>query len=176
MENRLFILLVGACLLTISPVIADTESADAATEESASATPADPRAERREAVSWLKDHMQMRKRILSALKKIKNERTAERGLQAITNICRPDNSGSQTALGEVGEAPGMPQTEAMKALLERNRNQIRRSDRAIQAELDRITELELETGELFSMVNEVIGQTSVPEEEEEDAFSDDSDT
>ncbi len=172
MKNRLFILLLGACILTVSPVTADTNSADAATEESASATPSNPRSERREAMNWLKDHMQMRKRILTALKKIKNERTAERGLRAITAICRPDNSGSQTALGEVGEAPGMPETEAMKALLERNRNQIRRSDRAIQDELDRITELGLENDELFSMVREVIGQTSVPEEEEESSSED----
>lgn len=173
MKNRLFVLLVSACMLAISPVTANTRSADATTEESASATPSNPRAERREAANWLKDHMQMRKRILTALKKIKNERTAERGLQAITAICRPDNAGSQTALGEVGEAPGMPETEAMQALLERNRTQIRRSDRAIQAELDRITELGLENDELFSMVREVIEQTSVQEEEEED--SEDSD-
>ncbi len=159
-------------MMTISPVMADTDSADASTEESASATPSNPRAERREAANWLKDHMQMRKRILMALKKIKNERTAERGLQAITAICRPDNAGSQTALGEVGEAPGMPETEAMQALLERNRTQIRRSDRAIQAELDRISELGLKNDELFAMVLEVVNQTSDSEDTEDSSGED----
>lgn len=160
--NKLYLLLLGFCLLIVQPVMAeesDTDDFGAPSEEKVS--PADAREEAKAAAAWLKEHMAMRKKVLSALKKVKNEKSAAKAAKALNKLTGKDNVGKKTALGEVGdslfERPfGRPDTAAMDALLKKNIKRIDKSTKDIEEEVDRIESLDLEDTEFLNVVSDLL--------------------
>ena len=156
--NKLYLLLLGFCLLIVQPVMAeesDTDDFGAPSEEKVS--PADAREEAKAAAAWLKEHMALRKKVLSALKKVKNEKSAAKAAKALNKLTGKDNVGKKTALGEVGDSLfERPDTEAMDALLKKNIKRIDKSTKDIEEEVDRIESLDLEDTEFLNVVSDLL--------------------
>lgn len=168
--NKFFIFLLGVCLLMVQPIMADEsdfdENAPAAEEK---VSPADARSEAREAAAWMKEHMALRKKVLSILKKIKNDKTAAKAAQSLEKLTGKDNVGKKTALGEVGDSRlEMPSTSAMSAVLKKNSKKLEKNLKEIENEVERIEELELEESDFLSIVDEVLSVTDVDADSDDD--------
>ena len=94
---------------------------------------------KKQAKDWVKQSIAKKKKALSALKKVKNQKTADaagKELQKLYGV-----SGKQTAMGSSGKAQ-KPENEQMTAEEEKNKKVIEKLDDQIEAELSRIGQLE----------------------------------
>ena len=103
---------------------------------------------RQEAETWVKDEMALRKKVIAQLRKIKDERSAEKAAKVINKLL-DNSSGEQTALGEVGEAT-RPTGEAIEAEDKKREPVVSKQKKQIAAELKRISALELDVPEWAS--------------------------
>lgn len=164
--NKFFIFLLGVCLLMVQPIMADESDSDEhAPVAREKVSPADARAEAREAADWMKEHLALRKNVLSTLKKIKNDKTAAKAAKSLEKLTGKDNVGKKTALGEVGDSLfEMPSTSAMSAVLKKNSKKLEKSRKEIENEVERIEELELADSDFLSIVEEVLSVTDVDDD------------
>lgn len=103
---------------------------------------------RQAAETWVKDEMALRKKVIAQLRKIKDERSAEKAAKVINKLL-DNSSGQQTALGEVGEAT-RPTGEAIEAEDKKREAVVSKQKKQIAAELKRISALELDVPEWVS--------------------------
>lgn len=103
---------------------------------------------RQAAEAWVKDEMALRKKVIAQLRKIKDERSAEKAAKAISKLLET-SSGEQTALGEVGEAT-RPTGDAIEAEDKKREPIVSKQKKQIAAELERISDLELDVPEWVS--------------------------
>ncbi len=129
------------------------------------ASAAPDRFERKEAATWVKEEMNRRKKTLALLKRVKDEKSAEKVGKALLEMY--DAGGEETALGETGPAP-KPTGEAMAAAEEKNAKALEKMQKAIAAERERIAELEIESSTLTKALNAMDAAA------ESDAFASDS--
>lgn len=100
---------------------------------------------RHEAETWVKDEINLRKKVIAQLRKIKDERSAEKACKVLCDMLE-SGSGEQTALGEVGVMT-RPTGEAMEAEDKKREALVAKQKKQIKAELKRIDALELATPE-----------------------------
>lgn len=100
---------------------------------------------RKAAESWVKDEIDTRKKVIAQLRKVKDERSAEKAAKVISKMLE-SSAGEQTALGEVGEMT-RPTGEAMEAEDKKRESVVSKQKKQISAELKRIEALELESPE-----------------------------
>ncbi len=100
---------------------------------------------RKAAESWVKDEIDTRKKVIAQLRKVKDERSAEKAAKALGKMLE-SSAGEQTALGEVGEMT-RPTGEAMEAEDKKREPLVSKQKKQISAELKRIEALELESPE-----------------------------
>ncbi len=103
---------------------------------------------RQAAETWVKDEMALRKKVIAQLRKIKDERSAEKAAKAIGTLL-DTSSGKQTALGEMGEAT-RPTGDAIEAEDKKREPIVSKQKKQIAAELKRISDLELDVPEWAS--------------------------
>ncbi len=103
------------------------------------------REERKEASIWVKEEMNRRKKTLALLKKVKDEKSANKAAKALMELYAV--SGQQTALGETGPAR-KPTGEAFSEAEAKNTRQLEKLDAAISAQRKRIAALELKSASL----------------------------
>ncbi len=96
---------------------------------------------RKEAEAWVKDEMEMRKKVIACLRKIKDERSAKKASKLLCKLLE-NNEGEQTAMGEVGVAV-RPTGTAMEAEDKKREAAVNKQKQQLQAELSRIESLEL---------------------------------
>ncbi len=128
------------------------------------------RFERKDAAVWVKEEMNRRKKTLALLKKIKDEKSADKAAKALLALYGV--SGKQTAMGESGPAQ-KPTGEAYEEAEAKNARQLEKLDAAIAAQRERIEELELESSRLseaFAAMDAVAPTFSGSSAREEDAF------
>lgn len=96
---------------------------------------------RQEAEMWVKDEISLRKKVISHLRKIKDERSAQKACVSICKLLKND-VGEQTAMGEVGVAQ-RPTGDAIEAEDKKREPIVSKQKKQIAAELKRIEALEL---------------------------------
>lgn len=100
---------------------------------------------RQTAETWVKDEIALRKKVIAQLRKIKDERSAEKAAKVINKLL-DTTTGAQTALGEVGEAT-RPTGEAIEAEDKKREPLVSKQKKQIATELKRISDLELDVPE-----------------------------
>lgn len=100
---------------------------------------------RKAAESWVKDEIDTRKKVIAQLRKVKDEKSAEKAAKVLSKMLE-SSTGEQTALGEVGEMT-RPTGEAMEAEDKKREPLVSKQKKQISAELKRIEDLELESPE-----------------------------
>lgn len=93
------------------------------------------------AEAWVKDEIDLRKKVISQLRKIKDERSAEKASKVLNKLLA-SNAGEQTAMGEVGEMT-RPVGDAMDAEDKKREPLVSKQKKQIESELKRIEVLEL---------------------------------
>lgn len=127
------------------------QDADEAPQMSA----AEIRAEKKEAALWYKDYADKKKSAGSALKRVKDERSADRAVKTIQELYGLSSQGVQTALGEVGEAK-RPESAAIDEILTRNGKKTEKLNAVIEKESARIEEAGLMTPELEQCIEKAL--------------------
>lgn len=117
------------------PAAADTREAKRQAKEEA-----------KEAKVWIKKQMALKKKTLSALKRVKDEKSAKKAAKTIQKLYGTDE-GEETAMGTVGPEKA-PSGEVMDKLMEKEGPKLEKLDEAIDAEVERISGLEIESPEL----------------------------
>lgn len=100
---------------------------------------------RQEAELWVKDEITLRKKVIAQLRKIKDERSAQKASASICKLLKND-VGAQTAMGEVGVAQ-RPTGDAIVAEDKKREPIVAKQKKQIAAELKRIEDLELSVPE-----------------------------
>ncbi len=111
------------------------------------------RYELKEAQLWVKDQLAVAKKATAALKKIKDEKSAEKSLKAFKKIL-PSTGGTQTALGTTG-APKAPEGAAIEQVREKSASKIEKAGEALDAQIERIRELEIGNSELDAVLDQL---------------------
>ncbi len=127
------------CAVAVMPLMAD-DTETAAPVEKVSA--ADKRAEKKDAALWYKDYMDKKKKAATALKKVKDEKSAAKAVKLMSELYGLSGKGKQTAMGEVGEAK-KPENPAIDELMTRNEKKIEKLNAAIEKEKARIDKADL---------------------------------
>lgn len=135
--------LVLMVLLAVAPCFGQDEE-----ELSPSERRQEQKMARQTAEAWVKDEMALRKKVIAQLRKIKDERSAEKAAKVINKLLET-SSGEQTALGEVGEAT-RPTGAAIEAEDKKREPLVSKQKKQIAAELQRISDLELDVPEWAS--------------------------
>ncbi len=110
------------------------------------------RYERQEAATWVKEEMNRLKKTQTLLKRVKDEKSAEKVGKALLDMYEVRRE--QTAMGEVGPAQ-KPTGEAMDSAQDRSAARFEKMEKAIVVQLERIKALELESATLASAIAEV---------------------
>lgn len=116
---------------------------------------AEKRAEKKDAVLWYKDYADKKKIAGSALKRVKDDRSADRAVKTIQELYGLTSRGAQTALGEVGVAK-RPESAAIDEILTRNGKKIEKLNAVIEKESARIEEAGLMTPELEECIEKAL--------------------
>lgn len=116
---------------------------------------AEKRAEKKEAALWYKDYADKKKSAGSALKRVKDERSADRAVKTIQVLYGLSSQGVQTALGEVGVAK-RPESSAIDEILTRNGKKTEKLNAVIEKESARIEEAGLMTPELEECIEKAL--------------------
>lgn len=127
------------CAVAVMPLMADDTEAAAPVEK---VSAADKRAEKKDAALWYKDYMDKKKKAATALKKVKDEKSAAKAVKLMSELYGLSGKGKQTALGEVGESK-KPENPAIDELMTRNEKKIEKLNAAIEKEKARIDKADL---------------------------------
>ncbi len=100
------------------------------------------RFEKKEAAAWVKEEMGRLKKTLAILKRVKDEKSADKAGKALLALYEVERE--QTAMGEVGPAR-KPEGEAMMEAEEKNAKALEKMQKAIDSQCLRIAALELES-------------------------------
>ncbi len=103
------------------------------------------RYEKQGATLWVKEEMTRLKKTLALLKRVHDEKSANKTAKALLTIY--GGAGENTAMGEVG-APQLPKGEAVAAAVARNAPRLAALEQAIAEQRERIEALELESADL----------------------------
>lgn len=108
---------------------------------------------RKEAEAWVKEEMTTRKKVIACLRKIKDERSANKETKTLLTLLE-NEVGTKTALGEVGEVK-RPTGEAMEEEDKKRGQAVVKQKKQIKAELKRINQLfgDDAPGELINVLN-----------------------
>lgn len=140
--------LLTVCLFLGSPVVMADDEGD----EPKSA--AEARMEKKDAADWYKKKLARQKKAVSALKKVKNEKTAKKAAATIMKHYGKLVGGKQTAMGSSGPAE-IPDNESMDAMAEKYEKQLEKLQEQLNAEIERIGELEIDCKELDEAIDAV---------------------
>ncbi|MBQ4594868.1 MAG: hypothetical protein IJA81_09565 [Akkermansia sp.] len=140
--------LLTVCLFFCSPVVMADDEGDA--PKSAAET----RMEKKDAADWYKKKLARQKKAVSALKKVKNEKTAKKAAATIMKHYGKLVGGKQTAMGSSGPAE-IPENESMDAMAEKYEKQLEKLQEQLNAEIERIGELEIDCKELDEAIEAV---------------------
>ncbi len=130
------------------------------------------RFEKQGATVWVKEEMTRLKKTLAVLKRVKDEKSAEKAAKVLQGMY--GRVGESTAMGEVGAAE-IPKGEAVASAVARNAPRIAALEQAIAEQCERIDALELKSAEFASVLESVKraptiadADYSVPEEKTEE--------
>ncbi len=112
------------------------------------------RYEKQGATLWVKEETTRLKKTLTLLKRVKDERSAEKAGKALLEMY--GDGEENTALGKVGPAE-LPKGEAVATAVARNIPRLTSLERAIEAQRQRIEALELESTTMARAL-EVLGR------------------
>lgn len=141
--------LLTVCLFIGSPmVMAEDESGDAPVSA------AETRQEKKDAADWYKKKLARMKKAVSALKKVKNEKTAKKAAASIMKHYGKLVGGKQTGMGTT-KAAEVPENASMDAMAEKYEKQIEKLQEQLNAEIERIGELEIDCKELDEAIDAV---------------------
>lgn len=147
MKNLLLSLLLSLSLATTAAYAQDAEEP----------TPSEVRAEqknaRREAADWVKKEMATRKKVISQLHKVKDDRSAGKAAKKLNKILNI-TSGEKTAMGEAGEER-RPTGDAMDEEDKKKEPLVSKQKQQLDEELERIKELELDNEDLNEVLKHV---------------------
>lgn len=116
---------------------------------------ADDRAARKDATTWVKTSMTQKKKLLAAAKKVKNVKTAEKFAKDVDKIYEELKvDGTQTAMGSSAPAEA-PTGDAVDAEMEKKAKALEKLDEALDKELNRIEEAEIDSSELNEALKKV---------------------
>lgn len=116
---------------------------------------ADDRAERKDAVAWVKTSMTQKKKLLTAAKKVKNVKTAEKFAKEVAKIYADLNvGGKETAMGQSGPAEA-PTGDAIDAEFEKKAKALEKLNEALDKEIERIEAAEIESSDLDEALKQV---------------------
>ncbi len=124
------------------------------------------RFEKQEAAVWVKEESARLKKTLALLKRVKDEKSAEKAGKALLALYKVDRK--QTAMGEVAP-PQKPTGEAMVTAEGRNAERFNKMQKAIQDQLLRIGTLELDSPSLdraLEAVEAATGGNALSEDDE----------
>ena len=134
--------LVLMMLLAVAPCFGQDE------ELSPSERRQEQKMARQAAEVWVKDEINLRKKVIAQLRKVKDERSAAKAAKVINKLLAK-SSGEMTALGEVGEMK-RPTGEAIEAEDKKREAVVTKQKSQIENELERISALELDVPEWVS--------------------------
>lgn len=140
--------LLTVCLLLGSPVVMADDEGD----EPKSA--AEARMEKKDAADWYKKKLARQKKAVSALKKVKNEKTAKKAAATIMKHYGKLVGGKETGMGASRPAE-IPENESMDAMAEKYEKQLEKLQEQLNAEIERIGELEIDCKELDEALDAV---------------------
>lgn len=140
--------LLTVCLFLGSPMVMAQE------EDDAPVSAADARVEKKEAADWYKKKLARMKKAASALKKVKNEKTAKKAAATIMKHYGKLVGGKQTGMGTT-KAAEVPENDSMDAMAEKYEKQLEKLQEQINDEIERIGELEISCKELDEAIDAV---------------------
>ena len=140
--------LLTVCLFMGSPMVMAEEDGDAPVSA------AEARMEKKEAAEWYKKKLARMKKAASALKKVKNEKTAKKAAAAIMKDYGKLVGGKSTGMGTT-KAAEVPENDSMDAMAEKYEKQLDKLQEQINAEIERIGELDISCKELDEAIDAV---------------------
>lgn len=115
----------------------------------------DSRQEKKEAVAWVKTSADSKKKLITAAKKVKNEKSAEKFAKDVAKIYDALSvEGKETGMGKTVAATA-PSSDSMSAELEKKSDSMKKLDDALDKELERIEGLNIESSSLDKALEQI---------------------
>ncbi len=111
------------------------------------------RYELKEAQVWVKNQLAVAKKATATLKKVKDEKSAEKALKVFKKLL-PSTEGTQTALGTAGPAKA-PEGAAIEQVREKSASKIEKAGEALDTQIERIRELEIGNSDLDAVLDQL---------------------
>ena len=140
--------LLTVCLFLGSPMVMAQD------EDDAPVSAAEARVEKKEAADWYKKKLARMKKAASALKKVKNEKTAKKAAATIMKDYGKLVGGKQTGMGTT-KAAEVPENDSMDAMAEKYEKQLDKLQEQINDEIERIGEMDISCKELDEAIEAV---------------------